>query len=254
MVEVHMGRSATKAFTLVELLVVIGIIAVLIAVLLPALSKAREQAKNVQCAARLRNLGEAILMYANENRGRLPQHWAPTLWLWDVSFPDRDALVKKGGLRTTLYCPFFPEQDTDDLWNFHSAPAGDEFAVIGYFWLGKRIAKADGTLPNMPPLTGRGYLDSIKPPKPPVGTAPALAALFPTKVSDTEVVTDATFRQNGNWSAVGGWQGIHVTPHIHKGVPTGGNILFLDWHVNWRPFSDMRKRAAYGSPTIEFWY
>src|SRR5687768_6691046 len=68
----HPIRNHAAGFTLVELLVVIGIIAVLMSILLPAMSKAREQAKRTACLSNLRQVHLAFHMYAGSNKDQVP--------------------------------------------------------------------------------------------------------------------------------------------------------------------------------------
>ena len=75
-----------RAFTLVELLVVIGIIAVLVALLLPSLNKARQQSRKVKCLSNLKQIGAAVLMYAGENKGQVPVR------LWNYVTPRKNGL------------------------------------------------------------------------------------------------------------------------------------------------------------------
>ena len=71
----YVSKHPARAFTLVELLVVIGIIAVLVGILLPALGRARSAAKSVACMANLRTIGQAVNIYATMYKGSLPEGW-----------------------------------------------------------------------------------------------------------------------------------------------------------------------------------
>jgi prepilin-type N-terminal cleavage/methylation domain-containing protein len=78
----HAGVRGRRGFTLVELLVVIGIIALLISILLPTLNRAREQAQRTKCLANLRSIGQVLTMYANQFKGQLPLGF-------NISAPDK---------------------------------------------------------------------------------------------------------------------------------------------------------------------
>ena len=83
---------ARRAFTLVELLVVIGIIALLISILLPALARAKEQSRMVKCLSNIRQIGMAFIMYTDANKGGFPAPAVKPLpddWLyWNHPLPD----------------------------------------------------------------------------------------------------------------------------------------------------------------------
>src|SRR5271170_7869531 len=119
--------NSRRGFTLVELLVVIGIIAVLVGLLLPALNKAQQQAHSIKCMSNLRQISQGLFAYSAENNGwivpafNLPQQ--PGVPTNDVAGPnvimdgwpcilDRDGFVRSAAtdVNTAFYCP-----DTIDI-------------------------------------------------------------------------------------------------------------------------------------------
>src|SRR2546423_12581856 len=95
-------RSTNDAFTLVELLVVIGIIAILISLLLPVLNKARESANAIKCGSNMRQIYQFTAMYVSDNKGFLP---APP-WIQDTA---------AGRLPLAFYMVAMGKMDYDNL-------------------------------------------------------------------------------------------------------------------------------------------
>ena len=237
------------AFTLVELLVVIGIIGILIGILLPTLSQARMRAQRVVCASRIRTLAHVVHMYANENQGVLPtgirsgdgqEH---TMY---VSFEIYDQFMRlMGSTRTTdLYlanpglddfrekqvaCPNVEEQ-----FPFHDGGLG---MLLGYNYLGGH--KITGEVRGWPSPLKLGW--------------PGNPALFadlndwsPPYVNNWTMVPHRKAPGGGYFR---GGPGAGLPPDDPFFRATGGNVARLDGSVEWRHITDMKKYSNYAYPT-----
>ena len=254
-----------KAFTLIELLVVIAIIAVLMGVLMPALRRVREQARIQSCGSRLRQHVFAMTMYADDNNTKLPLPLTAGNWLWDVGANTVNYMLRTGLTRELFYCPSnaIQQKHNDHFWTFGGLQgkwdgtqfvntAQGDFIVSGYCYVmevastGKR--ERIRTYPNEGD-TGEPKIWC----KTTQEKTPALRELV---IDATLGQADAAARHGYNFGMVtiGGSWGAGFedrTSHlVSDQEPSGGNIGFLDGHVEWRPWSEMRNR--YGTPT--FWW
>ncbi|MCG3150636.1 MAG: hypothetical protein PCFJNLEI_04124 [Verrucomicrobiae bacterium] len=133
------GNAApTSAFTLLELLVVIGIIGVLVGMLFPVLRSARAAAKTTQCLNNLRQISLALQMYVNDSNGRLPvlQNRAGT----NEPLPALDTVLLSGvgGTRQVFGCPadnkrLYETTGTSYFWNFtvNGQDVDRMFSIVG---------------------------------------------------------------------------------------------------------------------------
>lgn len=165
-IDSHFGDSARirpRGFSLIELLVVIGIIAVLIAILLPTLGKARESAKRVACLSNVRQLATAVTAYLADNRQYLPEAvssnspleaplgprgrfspaWTPTTATGGYVLPSIGGLLEKyvGHNGAAWRCPSAPNDSfifrgDDPFWD-HRAP--NEFKPNYNYMAGKEF-------------------------------------------------------------------------------------------------------------------
>ncbi|UCE49510.1 MAG: type II secretion system protein [Phycisphaerales bacterium] len=258
-----------SAFTLIELLVVIAIIAVLMGILMPALARMREHARRSSCSSQIRQQALAMIMYADENDTKLPLPQHGGNWLWDIDTQTVNFMLKSGMTQDMFYCPSNANQhkNIDEYWGFNTSSWNGErftdttgsFIVSGYVFVldlarggrpeFKRV-RYDGIIKAAPDMIERKWL---------LTTMEKHGALremvIDVVLSAMELRSDAF--PNGNFAMVqGGMLSKHnlydQTSHLKNDAePLGGNIGFLDGHVDWRHFKDMAGR--YGDNRLFWW-
>lgn len=245
------SRQSRYGFTLVELLVVVGIISVLIALLMPALTKLRKDAMRVKCASNLRSIGQALRAYT-EHYGYYPGGaFQGFVALWPVRLR-----AFTGGDRDVFYCP---EADESCRWRRYMPlpPASAALSRYGYeegepvldwrftlFSYGYNIWGASGTGGPITVQKGLGF-NIVAPDWPDRESRDECRELRASRVRvPSEMIAIADSTRDGDWDfaivsfadlPTGAGKQMYPAP-VHSG---GTNVLFCDGHVQWYPHKDL---------------
>jgi prepilin-type N-terminal cleavage/methylation domain-containing protein/prepilin-type processing-associated H-X9-DG protein len=273
-----------RGFTLIELLVVIGVIAVLIGILVPVVTSARNSAKKTQCAANLRTIFQSMSSYAADNDRKLPVFGNDSPWLWNIPLKTRDALLKSGADRKSLYCPLVDTEDDDTFWYSPNGTAPKDpdqntenvSTNVGYFVLQRRVPKAKPSSTATDPAGGSKLQDSgfkfkDRDTKKTYKGDPR-QSIDQARPAELELASDITISTGTGtarkFSSIVGAD-YHHASHLtsDKIKAEGGNVVFLDGHVAWRqwkeppaapttPVGDDQMQIRYTSPTanIDHWF
>ncbi len=254
-------QNKQSGFTLVELLVVIGIIAVLIAMLLPALSRVREQARRVVCMSNVRQLCMTMIMYADSNRQQYIDAGNIT-HTWDATYIDgtynaargelqlihrgaRDIFVKQYHVpRASFYCPSNFDINTDENW---TSGGLDGFAFTGYMFFAGRVGLCvTPSRVSGPPGTGYGGFEEVP------ADRRVLAAKLTDKPFYDVLVTDTTRSFVNNLSPSNHVIGTDPTGVLPQNPRGGANVGHMDGHVDWVPQNSLGQRATPGKRPFYF--
>jgi prepilin-type N-terminal cleavage/methylation domain-containing protein/prepilin-type processing-associated H-X9-DG protein len=237
-------KSRQRAFTLKELLAVLFLLGLFATVGLAAMGGSRDRSIVAQCESNLRQFSMAVMIYGGENNDKLPSPFAGGAWAWDLPWAAGNLLNSYGAPWQVMYCPGtasrFSPSDNFALYNY----ASGGFHVIDY-------ALTFG----VNSLNPSNVNSSISPQSIPTGPA-----LFPPPIPSKRVLlADATLTPagttSGPWDSIqGGYAKRHTSAHLLGPVPAGGNVAFLDTHVEWRPFSQMVLRTSPTGPGANFFW
>jgi prepilin-type N-terminal cleavage/methylation domain-containing protein len=240
----HPGKGA---FTLIELLIVIAIIAILAAMLLPVLSKAVERGNRASDINNLHEQGLAFTMYCSDNNGKFPDlRYAPFtsnpgtavgVWPWDISTNFTGAMAQYGCTRNVFYDPSYASFNCDRTWNFWSYPGNGPFRILGYVYLVPGAGQAASA-------TGKSEV--------PYWKTNNIAIPGQIAPSSQEVVVDEVIRDQNthSFTQISVGEFVSITPpivqrtsHLDGNLPAGGSILFEDGHAAWRSWYTMWNNA-----------